>query len=209
VADALGLAGVRGIGHSCGGAALLLAEQSRPGTFASLFLYEPIVFSPDQVSAMGDNRLSNLARRRRNHFESRAAARANYASKPPFERFDPSSLDAYVRYGLVDRADGTVSLACSPDEEASMYEGATRHKAYDHLAEVGVPVRLAGGAAGGDISPEMLETLASRLPDGDVAMEDGLTHFGPMEAPLELGRTIADWLDSVGARSTNVVPPPR
>ncbi len=53
--DALGLGSATGadqpigIGHSKGGAALLLAEQRRPGTFAALWCYEPVVFPGDTI----------------------------------------------------------------------------------------------------------------------------------------------------------------
>jgi pimeloyl-ACP methyl ester carboxylesterase len=38
VLDSIGGGGWRGVGHSLGGAILLLAEQRRPGTFAGLCL---------------------------------------------------------------------------------------------------------------------------------------------------------------------------
>ena len=52
VVERLGSTPAAGFGHSMGGAALLMAEERRPGTFRSLFLFEPIVF-PDDFAADG------------------------------------------------------------------------------------------------------------------------------------------------------------
>ena len=68
VVDAWGVDDLVAVGHSKGGAALLLAEQRRPGTFAALFCYEPVVSSAPGSACSPtteDNPLAQGALRRR------------------------------------------------------------------------------------------------------------------------------------------------
>ena len=53
VVDGLALDPPAAMGHSMGGAALLMAELARPGTFRALVLFEPIVLPPDRPAANG------------------------------------------------------------------------------------------------------------------------------------------------------------
>ncbi len=115
VLDALSPGPWRGIGHSLGGAVLLMAEARRPGTFMNLCCYEPVVFPPTSGSPDGFGGripMAELARKRRANFPSRQAAYENYASKPPLNRLHPDALDAYVTFGFVDDPQGGVTLAC-------------------------------------------------------------------------------------------------
>lgn len=95
---------VHAVGHSLGAHAALRAEARSPGTFASIFAFEPIfvlpkgvpvprgVFSPD---------LARAAAKRRESFASKAAALATFASKPPMRAFHRGALEAYVEHGFV------------------------------------------------------------------------------------------------------------
>src|SRR5947208_10834682 len=57
-----------GVGHSSGGAALLMAEATRPGTFAALWCYEPIVWPEPGRARNRAVRLAAGAARRRDRF---------------------------------------------------------------------------------------------------------------------------------------------
>ncbi len=196
VVDTVGLQRPFAFGHSCGGAALLLAEQARPGTFAGLFLYEPVLFPPrpDGSATPGSGTpLAAGARRRRDVFPSHEDAFANYASKPPFSRLDPAALRAYVDHGFV-RADDGVRLKCRPENEARTYEAAATHTAFDHLSEVSCPVTIACGEHADTFDEALIVQQAARLPHGRTMVLPGLSHFGPMENPGMVARAVADAL---------------
>jgi pimeloyl-ACP methyl ester carboxylesterase len=171
-----------------------MAEARRQGTFAAICCYEPVVFPVDSFSARGAEsppRLAELARKRRSSFPSKRAAYENYASKPPFSRFDPAALDAYVTYGFVDEPGGTVTLACARQDEASVFDGAPSSPAWDRLPQVRCPVTVFGGSDPSDPVGRVVEIVARRLPEGTAKRFDQLDHFGPFVDPVRVGTAIA------------------
>jgi pimeloyl-ACP methyl ester carboxylesterase len=200
VVAGLGLEQPGAVGHSCGGAALLLAEEAEPPTFSALYCYEPVVpiteGAPSELPT--DNPLAAGARRRRQVFASRAAACDNYAAKPPFTSFDPAALEAYVEWGFHDLADGTVELACARETEARIYEQAWCHRAFQHLDQVSCPATLASGGRQAHFGIEVTAVMAARLVGpATVEVHDQLGHFGPMERPAEIGASIIAAFDAM------------
>lgn len=196
--DACGLSGCPAAGHSMGGAALLLAEIARPGTFCGLWLFEPIVIPPTVAAAGGDggNDLSEGARRRRRSFPSRQAALDNFSSKPPMQSFADAALEAYIDGGFEELEDGSVVLRCSPDDEAATYEMGGQHPAYDHLGEVRCPVVVVGSAD--PYGPAMFaRPVAERLPHATFVHRADMNHFGPMEHPRAVASMITEFVDSI------------
>ena len=199
VVDALGVAPgeLVGVGHSMGGAALLLAEQARPGTFAGLWLYEPITPPPGApMPAEGGNRLADGAARRRPSFPSHADALANFAAKPPLDALRADVLHAYVAHGFRAGEDGAVHLACRPEDEAQIYRGGGAHDAFVHLGEVRCPVVVACGRP--EPGPALFAPMvADALGRGRLERHEALGHFGPLEAPGVCAAAVRDLLAAV------------
>lgn len=185
-----------GIGHSMGGAALLLAEQARPGTFAGLWLFEPIVPPPGILpSGPGSNPLADGAARRRPTFPSAAEALANYAAKRPLNVLRADALHAYVRHGFLPGEDGAVHLACRPRDESQVFRGGGWHDAFDHLGDVRCPVVVACGRE--EPGPSMFApAVAAALPAGRLERHP-LGHFGPLEAPDLCAAAIRDFASTL------------
>jgi pimeloyl-ACP methyl ester carboxylesterase len=199
VVDHLGLNLPLGFGHSCGGATVLLAEQARPGLFASLYCFEPVVM-PDAARARvaADNPLADGARRRRETFPSAQDALANYASKPPFRELDPEALRLYVRSGfellpVEEGGDGrAVRLRCRRQDEAATFAAAADHDAFARLHEVSCPVTLCHGAETDAFGARLMQADAAPIPDSRVESLAGMGHFGPLQAPAAVAASVID-----------------
>jgi pimeloyl-ACP methyl ester carboxylesterase len=207
LADEAAVAPLVGVGHSGGGAALALAEARRPGTFAALWLFEPVIFPPEAlVPTEGGSSLAEGARMRRPTFPSRDAAYANYASKPPMNAFAPEALRAYVEHGFRPDAteagpdEGPVTIKCRPEDESATYAQAATSGAFDSLADVKCPVVIARGHPEGGANPSRFaDRVAEALPDGRLEVFDDLGHFAPMQDPARIAASIQALLDSVPA----------
>ena len=205
-------AGALAAGHSAGATALLLAEARRPGTFASLWAWEPIMsVPPGQVRVERSAELASRARRRRSHFGSLDEARSHYAGRGIFADFDPAAFEAFLGAALVPAA-GTAGpgsgagsspagyvLACDPEDEARIYEASGTHDAWRALGAVCCPVRVLGGALSPAVPPGDVGAIAGQLPAGQAVIVPGLGHFGPFQAPAAIARDILGWAQATHA----------
>jgi pimeloyl-ACP methyl ester carboxylesterase len=188
--DGFGLERPYGVGHSAGGAALLMAEAARPGTFRALYVWEPVVMPFDGTPSPQDNPLTEGALRRREVFPSRDEAYANFASKPPFSALDPDALRAYVDHGFADTGDGSVRLKCRPADEAQMYRMGSAHHAFSRFPDVRCPVVVACGGTSTAFGPALIELQAARLSHARTEVLPSLGHFGPLEDPPAVAASI-------------------
>ena len=181
---AIGAERLYGFGHSMGGAALLLAERSRPGSFAGLFLYEPIVLPRGFFDAPNANPLAAGARNRREFFGSRAEALERYSGRSPLAVMRADALAAYVEAGFVDLGDGRVRLACSAETEARTFE-ASGGLPTEEATAIDVPAAVAAGTVAAAVANPgaFAPAIAEALPQGRFLSFESLGHFGPLEAP--------------------------
>ncbi len=186
--------GIVAVGHSMGGAALLMAAARRPRLFERLVLYEPIAHPPQvQDIDMEQHPIVLGARRRRRRFASFDDAYDNFSSKPPLSTIDPAALRAYVEHGFrpVDDGSGEIELRCSPEIEAGVFRSARRNGVWDLLSEIDVPTLVVAGAIEEQQPSRWCRDVAERLPLGTYIELPHLSHFGPFTHPGDIAGLIA------------------
>ena len=183
------------VGHSMGGAALVMAALEAPQLFRALILYEPIIF-PSAIREIakknsGASPLAEGARRRRKTFASRAEAFANYASKPPMNAFDPRSLQAFVDHGFKDASD-FVELKCAPEYEARNFEMGAIHETWDQLKNLQTPTWVVSGAQQTGQPSGFAARISEQVNNSHFVEWQDLGHFGPMQQPERLADLVRE-----------------
>lgn len=133
-----GVAQVIGLGHSLGALCTLQAMYRRPELFSRAVLMDPpwiygktslfwhLAKQADKLPKMNHrlmDRLSpaGLSKRRRDVWESREEAYEKLRHKGFFKSFDERSFCGYIKHGLVERADGKVTLTIPKAVEVKIF----------------------------------------------------------------------------------------
>jgi pimeloyl-ACP methyl ester carboxylesterase len=202
IIQSLDLKSVIGVGHSMGGHAVLQAALSMPDRFDRLVLVDPVVFPPARYNVVSDfekgDPKNNPIARRRAHFDNWQAMFEIFSTRPPYSGWKPEILEKYCRYGAV--ADGNgVTLACTPETEASVYMGHCSVNLTEDLSQLAMPVKVLrarpseqtrDGKIDFSASPTWAG-MAAALPFGEDVFLPQLSHFIPMEDPVLTARYIA------------------
>jgi pimeloyl-ACP methyl ester carboxylesterase len=183
-------------GHSKGATSLVLGAVDRPGVYARIWAYEPIIFKNGAAAPIDDFPLAKNARRRRNEWSSVDEIYDAYASKPPLDVMTPESLRAYVEYGVRDRGDGVLELKCRPDVEACIYTMGPVNGAWAKLPLVDAPVVVVCGGTSTDIGPPLAESISEQLPHGSFEVWPACGHFGPQQDPDHCASSILAFASS-------------
>ena len=176
-------------GHSLGGAACLLAEAKRPGTFDALYLFEPVA-APSVAAGQAHpweaplKVLAGSALKRRAVYPSRAAARAAFASKPPLSYLHPRCLDLYVLHGFQDLDNGQVTLRCRPETESAIFWLGIQAGIQPQLGAVACPVVVAVGERDLHDGPaSVAPAVVAGVVRGTMQHFSRQGHLGPLEEP--------------------------
>ena len=188
--DALGSAGLEGVGHSLGGAVLAMADILQPGLFRRLVLVEPILVPPP-YERTEDHPLVRGAERRRLSFPSLEEAAAAYRGRGPFVDWREEALQAYVTHGFREEG-GAWMLRCLPEVEAEFYRSHSEHAAWERLGEIRCPVVLVVGGRSDSAPAAVADRLSARFAEGVLRTVPGGSHFLPMEQPSILADIIRE-----------------
>lgn len=190
-------------GHSMGATTALMtaARLAREGrTIPALALIEPVILprpvywlARSPFFALNRNRMpiARQARRRRNGWPDREAARQRYAKHPGFARWAPGVLEDYLEGGLRDAGSGAgdgekkLILACDPAWEAANYEAQGHNPDAAARQVAGHAHVLQAGHGSTLMRPGVLTRHGAQL-----TRMDDLGHLAPMQAPDR----IAGWL---------------
>ncbi len=203
VIEQLKLQAIIGVGHSMGGHVLVQAALSLADRFKRLVLIDPVIFEPSKYDTITEfekgHPKDNPIARRRNTFASWEEMNEIFSKKPPFSKWEPAVLRDYCRYGTVPGSEGgTVSLACAPDIEASVYMGHHSVNLEGRLGEILQPVTVLRARGRDPMAQHQIDfstsptwdRLAACFANGQDVWLQHLSHFIPMEDPTLTARHI-------------------
>lgn len=189
---AMGLEGVRGLGHSAGATAIGSLAATHPELIPRSVLLEPVVFDEEARDSV-QNSLYERTLKRKRWFESAEAMFRNLEHKPPFAVWRRDMLRDYCQYGTRPASDGGVELKCPPEIEADFYSRAREFPGLSIILESNAPSLLILGEKSDSTAIRIADRIAAQLANGTLVKVPDAGHFLPMERPEMIARMAAEF----------------
>ncbi|KAF0438661.1 alpha/beta-hydrolase [Gigaspora margarita] len=177
-----------GIGHSFGGTSMLMAEIFRPGTFASILVIEPIL-RPTVLDVF--ELTYTTVTKRRDKWQDREAAHANFSKSKFFQSWDPEMLNLYVQCGLYELPSGEVTLKRSKNQEfcTFFYDKSDQHSTFHQMSKIQCPTLfVVGDNSNFDYQDLALHKISQCQHSELISVDAG--HLVPMEKPAQMAYII-------------------
>ncbi|MCU0823655.1 MAG: alpha/beta hydrolase [Leptospira sp.] len=187
VIDKENLSGITGIGHSLGGASLLLASIKNPNFFRKILAFDPVILGIKLITLakLFGNPLAKSAIKRRTEFQSIELVRRAYKKFPQFSNFDTMIFEDYLKSCFVQKPDSkVVSLAGDPRVEAKTFAMA-HYSVYFQFYKLTTEAHICIPNPFEVCSPALGKMLIRNNRDSSLTIWNDATHFFPFEKPKE------------------------
>lgn len=205
IAEAYGAKPIAGAFHSLTSVAAVRQALVSPSKWAKLILFDPPFYPREghellEVQEEHLDRMTRLAERRAESFESPAQLASLLASRPQFARWVPGAHDLFARSTLR-QADGGGSwgLSCPKAYEAHIFLTNRDGTVWPRLrAGLDVPVQIIGADPGLDDSDSPSKVCRALADELGIPYEfvAGTTHMLQIEAPEACARALNRALNS-------------
>ncbi|MCE9502089.1 MAG: alpha/beta hydrolase [Leptospira sp.] len=175
---------ITGIGHSLGGASLILAASARPDLFRRIIAFDPVTLNYITVafSAFFEVKLAKIAQGRRRRFKNLELIRRAFRTFPSFAKWDDRIFEDYLRYSFRPKGN-ELELCCDPLLEAKIFRVTPNFKHLRGFYSVQSEVHIIVPEVYEVCPPGSAKKIASRNPKSTITNVKDATHFFPFEMP--------------------------
>lgn len=171
-----------GIGHSLGGASLLLSSYKAPHRFKKVIAHDPVVLSFLKVtySRIAHNPMAKVAIKRRREFKDLDTVRKIYKRTPSFSGWDEEIYGDYIESCFRVEENGKALLRCAPEIEAKIFDSVSYLSLY-HYGNIKTETHLTIPEPHEVCSPSGAKRIVSGNRNSTLEIWPGSNHFFPFE----------------------------
>ncbi|TGM96925.1 alpha/beta fold hydrolase [Leptospira yasudae] len=180
--EAENLRDIIGVGHSLGGASLILSSYHSPEKFRKVIANDPVVldFLKVTYSRLFHNPLAKVAIKRRREFKNIETVSKLYKRTPSFLKMDTAIYDDYIQSCFRTGPNGEAILRCSPEVEAKIFDSVSYLSLFQY-GRIKTETHITIPEPHEVCSPKGAKRIQSGNSKSTLEIWPGTTHFFPFE----------------------------